>query len=68
LERSPDLNRAATLAHFQIFGKWLLLMERLSNLVTDLLIEQDAHFKSLALILSKPIALLVFKVWSCART
>ncbi len=36
-------------------------MERLSNLVTDLLIEQDAHFKSLALILSKPIALLVFK-------
>ena len=42
-------------------------IDRFSNLVTDEHIEKDAYFSSLALILSKPIALLGLREHNCCK-
>ena len=64
---SPDLNRVVTLEHFHISGNLLVRIDRFSNLVTDEHIEKEAHFSSLALILSKPIALLGLREHNCCK-
>ena len=64
---SPDLNRVVTLEYFHISGNLLVRIDRFSNLVTDEHIEKEAHFSSLALILSKPIALLGLREHNCCK-
>ena len=66
--RSPPLNKAVTLPHFQIDGKVLASSERLESLVSIGAMHLAESFSSRALIRSSPIALLVFKVFNCLKT
>ena len=66
--RSPPLNKAVTLPHFQLDGKVLALSDRLKSLVSIGAMHSAESFNNRALIRSSPMALLVFKVFSCLRT
>ena len=66
--RSPPLNKAVTLPHFQTDGKVLTSSERLKSLVSIGAMHSAETFNNRALIRSSPIALLVFKVFNYFRT
>ena len=64
----PWVKQGCILKHVRNLGNLPVLIDRFSNLVTDSAIVWAEFLSNLALILSKPIALFVFRARSCWGT
>jgi hypothetical protein len=68
LEWSPDLKSAVTLPDFQVDGNVEEVSERLKSLVRMGVITLEESLSNLALILSRPTALLVLSLFRTPYT